>query len=94
MISLKQAVDKQDEMEHLLRNLEDYKPKKPEKIESKEKALKNPENFFYGRNLIVHAFEENIFPLPKEKYLNMNNGQKKKREKNIFSLGKRPEIYC
>ena len=60
-------MDKQDEMEYLLRNLGRYKPKKPEKIESKVEFLKNTQKIFHGRNLIVHAFEKNIFPLSKEK---------------------------
>ena len=38
-ISLKQAMDKQEEMEYLVRNLHTYKPKKPEKINSKEKLV-------------------------------------------------------
>ena len=48
-------------MEYSIRNLEDYKPKNPERIESRE-VLKNAKIFFRGGNLIVHAFEENIFP--------------------------------
>ena len=60
-------MDKQDEMEYLLRNLGRYKPKKPEKIESKEEFLKITQKIFDGRNLIVHALEKNIFPLSKEK---------------------------
>ena len=46
VISLKETVDKQDEMEYLLRNLGDYKPKKPEKIKSKQKVLKNAHTKF------------------------------------------------
>ena len=53
-------------MEYLLRSLRSYKPKVLEKIESKEEVSKNAQKFCCGRNLIVDAFEENIFPLPKE----------------------------
>ena len=79
-ISLKQAISRQDEMEYLLRNLQAYRPKKPDKIKSMEEVLNNAKIFFRGRKLIVCTFEENIFPLPKKKCLNMKNGQKK----NIF----------
>ena len=82
-------MDKQKEMEHLVGNLEGYKPKNPDKIKSREEVLKNAERFFEERNLIVYAFEENIFPLLKEKSLK-KNGQKKK-EKNIF-LQKKDQI--
>ena len=65
-ISLKQAMDKQDEMEYLIRNLEDYKPKNSEQIQYRKEVLKNAKIFYRGRNFIVYAFEENIFPLSKE----------------------------
>ena len=45
-ISLEQAMDKQREMEYLLRNLKAYSPKKTEKMNSKEDILINAEIFF------------------------------------------------
>ena len=59
-------MDKQDEMDHLRRNLEGYKPRNPEKIKSRAEVLKNDEILFQERNLIVYAFAENIFPLSKK----------------------------
>ena len=56
-ISVRQPINRQDEMKRLLRDLEYYKPLLPKKIQG---------NFSEGRNLIVIAFEESIFPLFKE----------------------------
>ena len=67
-ISLKQAIDKQDEMEFLIINPGAYKPRNPEKIESRKKVFKNTKIFYEGRNLVVFLFEEGIFPLPKESH--------------------------
>ena len=63
-ISLKQAINKQEEMEQLVRPLEVYKPKNPGK-KSREEILENAKLFFQGRNLILYVSEENILPLPK-----------------------------
>ena len=76
-ISLEQAINRQDKMEYLLRSLEAYKPKSPDKIKSKRATLKNASKSLNGRNFIVFAFE-NIFPLTKKRHINMKNGQKKK----------------
>ena len=65
-ISLKQAINKQDKMEHFVRNLAGYKPRNSDKVKSRAEVLKNAKIFFDGRNLIIYTFEENIFPLPKE----------------------------
>ena len=53
-------------MEYLVRSVKSYKPRNPDKTKSKAEVLKNVEMFFQGRNWIVIAFEENIFPLPKK----------------------------
>ena len=76
-ISLEQAINRQDKMEYLLRSLEAYKPKSPDKIKSKRATLKNASKSLNGRNFIVFAFE-NIFPLTKNRHIKMKNGQKKK----------------
>ena len=85
-------MDKQDEMEYLLRNLGRYKPEIPEKIESKEEFLKNTQKIFHGRNLIVHAFKKISFHCLKKKYLNMKNEHKKNTEKNIFLQKKEQKL--
>ena len=72
-ISLKQAINRKNEIECLLRELNYYKPKNFDKMESRKKNLKNTKNIFEGRNLIVCAFEEYIFPLPKEEHKNLNS---------------------
>ena len=53
-------------MEELVRDLEYYKPKKSDKIESRKEVLKNARKTFRGINLIVNAFREGIFPFSKE----------------------------
>ena len=65
-ISLKQALDKQDEVEYLLRNLEGYKQRNLDKMKYRTNVLKISEICFQGGNLIVYVFEEDIFPLPKK----------------------------
>ena len=60
-------MDKQKEMEYMLRNLQTYNlKKKRKKKNSKKEVFKNAQIFFQGRNLIIKAFENGIFPLPKE----------------------------
>ena len=76
-ISLEQAINRQDKTEYLLRSLEAYKPKSPDKIKSKRATLKNASKSLNGRNFIAFAFE-NIFPLTKKRHIKMKNGQKKK----------------
>ena len=53
-------------MEYFFRNLKRYKPRNLDNIKSRAEVFKNVEIFFQRRNLIVYAFEENIFPLPKK----------------------------
>ena len=52
-------------MEALLKDLDAYRPQNFKKIKSRKEVLKNANIFFEGREMIIHAFEENIFPLPK-----------------------------
>ena len=60
-------MDKQKEMEYMLRNLQTYNlKKKRKKKNSKKEVFKNAQIFFQGRNLIIKAFENGIFPLPNE----------------------------
>ena len=76
-ISLNYAKDRQNEMKFLLRDLYYYKPNNSNKKRYRIEVLKNAKIFFQGRELIIAAFEDNIFLLLKKKYLNMKNGQKK-----------------
>ena len=66
-ISFKEATDKQGEMKYLVRSLKVYKLRNCDKIKARAEVLKNAKIIFQARNLIVTAFEENIFSLPKEK---------------------------
>ena len=65
-ISLEEAIQKQNKMEYLLRNLEAYKPRNSDNIKSKEEVFKNASIFIQERDLVVISFENGIFPLPKE----------------------------
>ena len=80
-------------MEYLHRNLGDYKPKKPEKIKSKQKVLKNAHTKFWGRNMIIYAFKKNVFPLPKEEMSQHKEWVEEEKEKNIL-LQKKIRNYC
>ena len=84
-ISLKQAINRQEEIEVLIRDLDYYKPRNPDKVESRKEVLKNAQKFFYGRNLALFAIEENTFSLPKEE---MPQHEKWKEEKDQKSNDK------
>ena len=53
-------------MEYLLRNLEAYNLRKFVKKNIQKEVIKSAKIFLQRRNLIVYAFEENIFLLPKQ----------------------------
>ena len=53
-------------MEYLLRDLEAYNLTKFVKKNVQKEVIKSAKIFLQRRNLIVYAFEENIFPLPKQ----------------------------
>ena len=93
-ISLKQAMDKQDEMEYLRRNLGGYKPRHLDKIRSKEEVLKNAHIFFQGRNLLVYACEKNIFPLPKKEMPQLDKWTEEEKGKEYISPKERLEIIA
>ena len=52
-ISLEQAIEKQNEMEYLLRNLEACKPRNSDNIKSKEEVCENAGIFIQDRDLVV-----------------------------------------
>ena len=83
-ISLEQAMDKQREMEYLLRNLKAYSPKKTEKMNSKEDVLINTETFFKEETWLLLHFKMVSFHYLNKKCFNIRNGlKKKKREEYI-----------
>ena len=86
-ISLKQAINRKNEIECLLRELDYYKPKNFDKKESRKKILKNAKNIFGGRNLIACPFEEYIFPLPNEEHKNLNSTKSTEMNKVQLGLG-------
>ena len=52
-------------MKALLINLDVYRLQKFKKTKSRKEVLKNANIFFKGREMILHTFEENVFPLHK-----------------------------
>ena len=52
-------------MKALLINLDVYRLQKLKKNKIQKRSLKNANIFFKGREMILHTFEENVFPLPK-----------------------------
>ena len=61
----KKTMDKQDEMEALLRDLDAYRPQNKGKKQSKKETLNNTCKLFKGREITIDAFEDGFFPLPK-----------------------------
>ena len=49
-ISLEQATEKQEKMEHLLRNMDAYKPRNSDKVNLQKKFLKMQEHLFKEEN--------------------------------------------
>ena len=91
-ISLKQTTIKQEEIEYLIKNLKDYKPRNPVKIKSRAEVSKNVEMFSQGRNMIIVAFEEIIFSLPKKEMLQYQEWTEQEKGKEYTPSEKRSEI--
>ena len=53
----------QEEFNSIIDALKNYKPKKQKYKENKEKLLNNAQNFYDGREMIINAFKNEIFPL-------------------------------
>ena len=49
-----------------MRRLNVYRSQRKDKNQSKKETLDNAHKFFKGREMIINAFENGIFPLPKE----------------------------
>ena len=60
-ITLDEAKDDQDKLEKLINRLENYKAKKPLKIEEKKNVLKSATELFHVRE-DIDFFEKGIFP--------------------------------
>ena len=83
-ISVRQPINRQDEMKRLLRDLEYYKPKK---IQG---------NISEGGNLIVIAYEKSIFPLLKETptwRIDISTGRMDRKRRRIYSAGRKIKNY-
>ena len=93
-ISLKQTTIKQEEIEYLVRSLKDYKPRNPVKIKSRAEVSKNVEMFSQGRNMIIVAFEEIIFPLPKKEMLQYQEWTEEEKGKEYTPSEERSEIIA
>ena len=56
----------EDEMESLLSSLNNYNAQNKTKMKNKKETFYNANKLFYGREIVINAFENGIFPLPKE----------------------------
>ena len=70
-------------MRLLLRYLDAYKSQNFNKIKFRKEVLKSANIFSEGIEMIIYAFEENIFPLPKRPPL-FQEEDKYMKKKNIF----------
>ena len=52
-------------MEALLRSLDVYRPQKVEKKQSRIETFDNAHKLLERREMIINAFENDVFPLPK-----------------------------
>ena len=63
-VLIKEAINRKNRMETLMRDLDAYRRESPEK-KSRKETLYNAHNCFRGRKLFVDTFENGIFPLLK-----------------------------
>ena len=62
-ITLNEGINYQTELEILINKLNsDYKPRKPKKIEEKNKVLESVRKLLYARKDIISFFEKGTFP--------------------------------
>ena len=62
-VTIEKAERIQKEFNAITDALKNYKPKKTKYKENKEKLLINAQNFYDGREMIINAFKNGIFPL-------------------------------
>ena len=72
-------------MEDEIKRLEDYYPKKEKFRTQKENTFHNAREFCKGRKMILIAFENNVFPLPKQ-YSSENVDDSKEDEINSIHI--------
>ena len=53
----------QDEFNDMLKLLKKYRPNTPKYVKSKKDLLINAQNFYDGREMIIDAFKDKLFPL-------------------------------
>ena len=63
--SIDDAEEIQEECKAILSVLEGYNPRKPEYITTKNNILINAKNFYDGREEIINAFKNKVFPFKK-----------------------------
>ena len=62
-LSIEDAERKQDEFMTIYNALENYGARKPEYVTAKNNLLINAKNFYDGREMIINAFKNKMFPL-------------------------------
>ena len=65
-LSLKAAKIKEKDLENMLIKLDEYSPNKEKYKTLKTSTLLNARELYKGRKMIIHAFENDIFSLPKQ----------------------------
>ena len=73
VITIKDAKEEQDELVIKMRDLTEYNVRNKERVKQKQKIFKNVKQLFETRNKIIDAFQNGVFPAPK-------NVQEKKNE--------------
>ena len=77
---------KQDEFNSILDALNNYSPKAQKYIETKNSLLNNAKNFYKGREKIIEAFKERIFPLKSDDEFEQRQASKKPKLMRILSM--------
>ena len=67
-ITIEEAERIQKEFDAIIGALKNYKPTRLKYKKNKEKLLINAQNFYNGREMIVNAFKNGIFPLVSSGY--------------------------
>ena len=65
VITIKDAKEEEYELVSEIRDLREYNVRNEESIKQKQKILKNVNQLFEARNKIIDAFQNDVFPAPK-----------------------------
>ena len=97
----------QDVFGDMIEKLKKYKPRTKDNIKDKNNVLKNAQNLYDGREMIINAFKNKLFPLYSGNYYeefkegsSKSEGEDKKPEDKIFDIGTFKQItmldkfYC